>query len=225
MCTKRTFIHESVQVPQAQVSLGVRPRVEEQTRARILAAAAECFADQGYAAASIRDIARAVGVTVGAIYVHFPSKGRLLVAVYEEGVGRIGDAVDAAMARPGTPWERLGAAVAAHLEMLLANAGFARVIVRVVPADVPEVAHDLARLRADYEARFRALIEAIEVAPGVDRGVLRLLLLGALNGTQTWFKRGAGRLDAEAIAQQFVSIVRQGAGAQRESQRESRSKR
>ena len=38
-----------------------------------------------------------VGVTVGAIYVHFPSKGRLLVAVYEEGVGRIGRAVDAAL--------------------------------------------------------------------------------------------------------------------------------
>lgn len=190
----------------------VRPRaVEEQTRERILAAAAECFATHGYAATSIRDIARDVGVTVGAIYVHFPSKGRLLVAVYEEGVGRIGRAVDAAIVFPGTPWERLAAAIAAHLDMLLANAGFARVIVRVVPDDVPEVARDLRRLRKGYEARFRALIDAIDVAPGVDRTLLRLMLLGALNATQTWFKRGAGKADTAAIASQFAAILRQGA--------------
>jgi AcrR family transcriptional regulator len=73
----------------------LRHRKEDHTRQRILAVAAHCFADGGYAATSIRDIARDVGVTVGAIYVHFPSKDRLLVAVYEMGVRRIGDAVDA----------------------------------------------------------------------------------------------------------------------------------
>jgi TetR/AcrR family transcriptional regulator, cholesterol catabolism regulator len=195
----------------ASARVAVRPRVEEQTRERILTEAAECFATQGYAATSIRDIARAVGVTVGAIYVHFPSKGRLLVAVYEEGVGRIGRAVDAALAKPGAPWEQLAAAAQAHLEMLLAQAGFARVIVRVVPADVPEVSGDLRRLRDGYEARFRRLIDALPVGPQIDRTLLRLMLLGSLNATQTWFKRGKGRADAAAIAGQFIAILRQGA--------------
>jgi len=196
-------------VPQARAN--ARPKGQEQTRERILTAAAECFASHGYAATSIRDIARDVGVTVGAIYAHFPSKGRLLVAVYEEGVGRISRAVDAAIVGTGTPWELLAAAVAAHLETLLANPGFARVIVRVVPADVPEVARDLRRLREGYEARFRRLIDAIDVAPGVDRTVLRLMLLGALNTTQTWFKRGAGKAGAGALAGQFVAMLRRGA--------------
>jgi AcrR family transcriptional regulator len=79
----------------------LRHRKEDHTRQRILAVAAQCFADGGYAATSIRDIAHQVGVTVGAIYVHFPSKDRLLVAVYEMGVRRIGDAVDAALSEPG----------------------------------------------------------------------------------------------------------------------------
>ena len=126
-----------------QAKLAPRPRIEDQTRWRILAAAAERFANQGYAATSIRDIAREVGVTVGAIYVHFPSKGRLLVAVSEEGIGRIGRAVDAAIAGVDDPWERLAAAMRAHLEVLLSNAAFARVIVRVTPAEVPEAARDL----------------------------------------------------------------------------------
>lgn len=190
----------------------VRQRGEEQTRERILAVAAEWFGTHGYAATSIRDIARDVAVTVGAIYVHFPSKDRLLVAVYEEGVRRIGDAVDAAVAANAAgPWERLEAAARAHLVALLDNAGFARVIVRVIPTDVPEAARDLRRLRHGYEARFREAIEALDVAPGIDRTLLRLQLLGALNATQTWYKRGAGRADANAIASQLVATLRSGA--------------
>jgi AcrR family transcriptional regulator len=195
----------------AQAKLAARPRPEDQTRWRILTAAAERFADSGYAATSIRDIARDVGVTVGAIYVHFPSKDRLLVAVSEEGIGRIGRAVDEAVAEVEEPWDRLAAAMRAHLEVLLSNAAFARVIVRVTPADVPDAARDLRQLRDGYEDRFRHLIEALELSPGTDRTLLRLMLLGALNYTQTWHRRGGGRADAAALARQFVATLRHGA--------------
>jgi AcrR family transcriptional regulator len=197
----------------APVAARLRPRGEERTRERILSAAAERFATEGYASTSIRDIAGDVGVTVGAIYAHFPSKGRLLVAVYEEGVRRISAAVDRAIAGAGGSWEQLGAAVAAHLDVLLANAGFARVIVRVLPADVPAMAEDLRRLRDGYEARFRRMIAALDVARGVERSLLRLMLLGALNATQTWFKREAGRAQGAQIGRQFVAILRRGAQA------------
>ena len=194
----------------ASVRAPIKAAVEEHTRARILAIAAEQFAREGYAATSVRDIARSAGVTVGAIYVHFPSKGRLLVAVYEEGARRIGRAVDAAVAGAAGPWERLGKAAAAHLETLLADGGSVRGIVRVLPEDVPEVARDLRRLRAAYEMRFGRLIEALDLAPGVDRTLLRLMLLGALNATQVWYKP-TGRADAAAIARQFVATLETGA--------------
>jgi TetR/AcrR family transcriptional regulator, cholesterol catabolism regulator len=193
-----------------QAKTVIRQRGEEQTRERILGVAAEWFGTHGYAATSIRDIAREVGVTVGAIYVHFPSKDRLLVAVYEEGVRRIGEAVDA-VPMSTEPWKRLEAAAQAHLEALLDNAGFARVIVRVIPTDVPEAARDLRRLRHGYEARFTRLIEALDLASGFDRSLLRLQLLGALNATQAWYRRGAGRSDTKTIATQFVTALRIGA--------------
>jgi len=184
----------------------------EPTRERILACAAEHFATEGYAAASIRDIARTASVTVGAIYAHFPSKGRLLAAVYQEGAERIGRAVDAAVSGTSGPWEQLGAAAAAHVAMLLDNSAFARGIVRVLPDDVPEVAHDLRRLRNAYEARFRRLIDALDLGPGVDRTLLRLMLLGALNATQIWCKP-KGRADAGAIGRRFVASLRLGTAA------------
>ncbi|HEY58210.1 MAG TPA: TetR/AcrR family transcriptional regulator [Anaerolineae bacterium] len=46
-------------------------------RERILQVAEEMFASQGYRAVSIREIARACGVTNAALYYHFPSKATL----------------------------------------------------------------------------------------------------------------------------------------------------
>lgn len=194
-------------------------RLEDQTRARILAEAAEWFAGSGYAATSMRDIAGAVGLTPGALYVHFPSKGQLLLAVYAEGVARIGAAVDAAVAtHAGAPaWERLAAAAEAHLTVLLDRAGFARVIVRVVPDDVPEVAAGLRALRDANEARFVALFAALDLTPEADARLLRLMLLGALNATQLWAKPDAGGHTAPVIARHYVRALQ--SGAQLESRR------
>ena len=54
------------------------------TRARLLEVAAAVFVERGYTAVSLRDIAVAAGVTKGAIYGHFRSKGQLLVEVIRE---------------------------------------------------------------------------------------------------------------------------------------------
>ena len=48
------------------------------TRERLLAAAVEVFVEQGYEGARVQDIARAAGLTTGAIYANFRGKGELL---------------------------------------------------------------------------------------------------------------------------------------------------
>lgn len=54
------------------------------TRRRILKTALALFSRNGFHGASIRDIARAVGLTEAAIYYHFPSKRAIIRALYEE---------------------------------------------------------------------------------------------------------------------------------------------
>jgi TetR/AcrR family transcriptional repressor of uid operon len=51
------------------------------TRARILEAAAEVFAERGYEGAAVSDIARRAGFTTGAIYGRFRDKAELLLEV------------------------------------------------------------------------------------------------------------------------------------------------
>jgi TetR/AcrR family transcriptional regulator, acrAB operon repressor len=56
----------------------------EQTRLQILAAAREAFARQGVTRTSLEQIARAAGVTRGAIYWHFADKTELFYAMREQ---------------------------------------------------------------------------------------------------------------------------------------------
>jgi AcrR family transcriptional regulator len=154
----------------------------------------------------MRDIARATGMLPGSIYYHFASKDELLVAVYAEGVRRIAERVDAAVAKASTPIKRLEAACVAHLEMLLADSDYAQVVVRVLPEDVPAVSARLTALRDDYEERFRRLVSALAL-PRARRRYARLTLLGALNSAQIWYRPGA---DSPArIARRMLEIVRE----------------
>jgi AcrR family transcriptional regulator len=59
--------------------IGAKPI--ESTRERILASAARLFAENGFEGSSMPAIAKASGITAGAIYKHFKSKGELLLEV------------------------------------------------------------------------------------------------------------------------------------------------
>jgi AcrR family transcriptional regulator len=61
---------------------GRRPAAPD-TRRKILAVALELFSAHGYAGASMRDIAEAMGMTKAALYYHFASKEQILEAATE----------------------------------------------------------------------------------------------------------------------------------------------
>src|SRR3989304_6337433 len=61
-----------------------RPRRGRDTRHQILDASLRLFSERGFARTTVRDIARAAGITDAAIYYHFASKRDLLEALFEE---------------------------------------------------------------------------------------------------------------------------------------------
>jgi len=63
----------------------VRPTPKaEETRRRILTAALDLFQERGFAATTMRDIARNADVATGAAYYYFPSKEAIVMAFYWE---------------------------------------------------------------------------------------------------------------------------------------------
>ena len=181
------------------------PRADNRL-ALILDEAARLFRARGFHGTSVRDIVAAVNMLPGSLYYHFATKEALLAAVYAEGVRRISEAVGAAIAGKRGPWERLEAAAIAHLEALLQESDYAQVVIRVRPSDAPSVEGELVELRDDYERLFVELVQALPLARGTDRRSLRLMLLGALNWSQTWFH--PGRDSPRAIARRFVGLLR-----------------
>ena len=172
----------------------------------LLDAAAGQFAARGYRAATIRDIAAAVGMLPGSVYYHFPSKQALLLAVYEEGVRRISTRLDESTAGETDPWRRLRKAAEAHLATILDRSAYACVMNRVSPDQVPEIEQELVGLRSAYESRFVALFDELPLEEDTDRGLLRLMLLGALNWAQVWYR--PGRSSIPDIARAFVDNLR-----------------
>jgi len=72
-------------IGRAPGSFGVRPRPAGPRRVvRLIEAAAIVFAEAGYAAAAVDEIARRAGVTIGALYGHFASKEELFLTVLED---------------------------------------------------------------------------------------------------------------------------------------------
>jgi AcrR family transcriptional regulator len=85
------------------------------TRRVLLERALALFQKRGVDATTMRDIAKAAGLSLGAAYYYFPSKEALVFAYYEENQREI-DARAAHLA--GTPRERLGALFHGKLETI-----------------------------------------------------------------------------------------------------------
>ncbi len=62
---------------------------EKGTKEKIFDAAVDLFAENGYDRVSVRDIARAVGLTEGAVYKHYSSKDEILESIFAYIEGRI----------------------------------------------------------------------------------------------------------------------------------------
>lgn len=78
-------IGSSVVSPPRYRNMPPRPRSENK-RARIIDAAMRHFAEQGYHAARVGDIASALGIAKGSIFQHFGSKDGLFFEVYKKAV-------------------------------------------------------------------------------------------------------------------------------------------
>ena len=66
-----------------------RTKTDPGKRDRILTSAMKVFARKGFASARVSDVAREAGVADGTIYLYFPSKDAILIAIFEEGMQRV----------------------------------------------------------------------------------------------------------------------------------------
>jgi TetR/AcrR family fatty acid metabolism transcriptional regulator len=87
-------------------------------RERILRAAIEVFAQNGYFNAKVSEIAKSAGVADGTIYLYFDGKEDLLITVFREHTRNYLQSLEKALAHVRRPEERIRIAIRHHLETL-----------------------------------------------------------------------------------------------------------
>ena len=112
----------------------VKARQPEATRAALVAAARELFAERGYAGVGTEEIVKRAGVTRGALYHHFADKEDLMRAVLHDLSRELAEASAAAALKETDQWRQILAAVDAFLDACMDPA-----IQRIMMTDAPSV--------------------------------------------------------------------------------------
>jgi AcrR family transcriptional regulator len=179
-------------------------------RREIDEAASELFHAHGYAATSVRDIARALDIQGASLYAHVASKEDVLWSIVDGAATAFEAKADEAVAETATsdPVERLAALVEAHVDVVTTDPERASVFVTEWRHLSIDRRAAIAQRRDAYEARFRAVIEdgaAVGAFRATDSALAATFILTALNGIATWY-RPDGRLSADRIADHYVDL-------------------
>jgi AcrR family transcriptional regulator len=189
-------------------------RKRDRSRAAILAAARAVFAERGFEAASIIEIARAAGIAEGTIYKHFLNKRDLLFQVmrafYED---IIADVEAETLRRSGTA-ERLTYVVRRQLEVFARDKGLCRLFIREIrTADdyYDSLVHDLNRRYTAIVVKvIKAGIAAGEVCRDVDPRLVRDLIYGSIEHIAWKTVSGGGSLQIPSATRSLVALVLHG---------------
>ena len=173
--------------------------------------ASELFHANGYAATSVRDIARALDIQGASLYAHVASKEDVLFAIVDRAAAAFETAAATAEAETATadPVERLAALVEAHVDVVTSDPRRASVFVTEWRHLSPVRRAGMAARRDGYERRFREVIAdgvAVGAFRSTDTAIAATFVLTALNGIATWY-RPDGRLSADAVADQYVDLT------------------
>ena len=177
---------------------------------QLLVIACRLFAQRGFQATSLRDIAEEAKISKAALYHYFPNKDELYERVVIEAMDALVQSVGADVARADTPTARVHAFMGStakfldnHRDQWLAGAHAFREAGQIERRGVA------LHLRDTYEKLLHRCIE-----DGISSGEFRnmnaamaaRLLLSALNYVPRWHSPN-GKLSVSEVMAQFVDIV------------------
>ena len=155
--------------------------LQQEKRRLILRAAIRVFAEKGYHACRVQDVASEAGVAYGLVYHYFSSKEELLETIFRRTWSRMLDAIEE-VERSGAPAREQLAAVA-HIVLSAWNTDpdLVRVLVREV-ARSPHLQAEVDEIQGAFAALERIVVQ------GQERGELRRDLDARLSA---WILYGA----------------------------------
>ena len=184
------------------------------TGPRIRAAALRLFAQHGFAAVSMRQIAGEVGVQAGALYNYTPDKQSLLFDLMQRHMeGLLAEVASRVMG--DTLTDRLHSFVRFHIGYHIDRPDEVFIAYMELRSLSPENFARIETQRRRYEDVLEAILQdgVVQGAFSVpDTKIATLGLIAMLNGVNTWYRAG-GRLSQTEVEGIYWDMARQAVGA------------
>jgi AcrR family transcriptional regulator len=181
-------------------------------REKILAAAIELFAEYGYHAATMRDIARVTGIQAASIYYHYANKQALLVEIMETHMRNLNANLERITQSSAPILQRLRDAIANHIRLHTTYKAEFFIIDTEIRALEGENRAAILAMRDGYEAMLQGLLRE-----GMEQGVFRQFdvkvasyaLIAMCTEVATWF-RPEGRLSVQQVIDIYTRMITEG---------------
>ncbi len=181
--------------------------------ARILVHATNVFCEKGYAAASMRDLSRASGLSLSGLYYYFESKEELLYLIQKHTFSTIVDRLRERLDEVADPAERIRLFILNHLEYFLANQKAMKVLSHEDDVLKNGFGSEIAAIKREYYRICIELLDAYKLERGLEFSsrTAVLSLFGMMNWIYTWYNP---RVDGDAaeLAREMAAIFLQGIG-------------
>jgi AcrR family transcriptional regulator len=181
-------------------------------RDHILAAAVQLFAEYGYHAAPLRDIAHIAGIQAASIYHHYPNKQALLVEIMETQMQRLIAGLEHMMRQYTDPVECLNEAIAHHIRLHTMYKDEFFIIDTEMRALEGEHKTHILSLRD----RYASLLQTI-LSKGMQEGAFRpgdvkvtsYAIIAMCTEVGAWFRPG-GRLSVQQVIALYRELIAKG---------------
>jgi TetR/AcrR family transcriptional regulator, cholesterol catabolism regulator len=167
---------------------------------KILDHATEVFCDKGYEGASMRDIARATGMSLAGMYHYLGSKKRLLYLIQKHTFSTILERLRERLDDTSDPEQGIRAFILNHLEYFLEHQQAMKVLSHEDEALEGDYGREIAAIKREYYRICRDLLNRYHKEKGLqfDSRTAVLSLFGMMNWIYTWYNPrqdgGADRL-------------------------------
>lgn len=181
---------------------------------RILEAATEVIAREGYEKASMRAVAKASGVSLAGLYHYFDSKEKMLFLIQFRTFNALVGHLKEKLHGCEDPVEQLRILVRAHVSYFVANMAALKVCSHELDSLTGEAYEETRTVRREYYLLARSVVERLLARRNGSNGasdprVATMSLFGTLNWLYRWYDPGHGP-SPNAVANQIAGQFLQG---------------
>jgi AcrR family transcriptional regulator len=179
------------------------------TKRLIVEKATDLFYEHGFVAGSIRDIARAVGVTNAAIYIHFKDKDEILYTIIEEIGSNLVKVLRDATRGCTDPLDYLTRMIRAQVCLIKEK----RKQIKIYMEEQYQLSDRLRKKAYKQHRKIYHLyydkvceIKKMNLLRDVDETVVSFSIFAIMNWSYRWYHDG-GRMSIEDIAEDIIRII------------------